>query len=100
MRAARGHLAIAWGCISVAFDLYGADWRGERRPRKSPASAAIIERADDKTGSEAMVNVSFLQELLNGIAERGRTLLPRALVGAAPDTRLAPCPGPSLGCIP
>jgi malonyl-CoA decarboxylase len=28
-----------------------------------------------------MVNVSFLQELLNGIAERGRTLLPRALVG-------------------
>lgn len=28
-----------------------------------------------------MVNVSFLQELLNGIAERGRTLLPRALAG-------------------
>jgi malonyl-CoA decarboxylase len=30
---------------------------------------------------EAMVNVSFLQELLNGIAERGRTLLPRSLSG-------------------
>ena len=28
-----------------------------------------------------MVNVSFLQELLNGIAERGRTMLPRALAG-------------------
>ena len=30
-----------------------------------------------------MVNVSFLQELLNGIAERGRTLLPRSFVGSA-----------------
>ena len=30
---------------------------------------------------EVMVNVSFLQELLNGIAERGRTLLPRSLAG-------------------
>jgi malonyl-CoA decarboxylase len=32
----------------------------------------------------SMVNVSFLQELMNGIAERGRTLLPRSLAG--PDT--------------
>ena len=36
-----------------------------------------------------MVNVAFLQELLNGIAERGRTLLPRALVGADSNNQMA-----------
>ena len=30
------------------------------------------------------MNVSFLQELLNNIAERGRQLLPRSLGGAQP----------------
>jgi malonyl-CoA decarboxylase len=30
------------------------------------------------------VNVSFLQEILNSVAERGRHLLPRALVGSQP----------------
>ena len=35
-----------------------------------------------------MVNVSFLQELLNGIAERGRTLLPRSLAGLDADDEL------------
>ncbi len=35
-----------------------------------------------------MVNVSFLQELLNGIAERGRTLLPRALTGTDNATEM------------
>jgi malonyl-CoA decarboxylase len=37
---------------------------------------------------EGALNVSFLQEILNSVAERGRNLLPRALVGAAPEQEL------------
>lgn len=39
------------------------------------------------------MNVSFLQELLNAVAERGRSLLPRALVGAEPVQEIAELAG-------
>ncbi len=50
---------------------------------KIPRVGITLSRANDKDWS--LVNVSFLQELLNTVAEQSRALLPKSLFGAGDE---------------
>jgi malonyl-CoA decarboxylase len=60
--------------------------QGNRRAAKLLyLSVSLAMARKDKRDKGLHVNVSFLQELLNTIAEQGRQLLPRSLGGADPQ---------------